>query len=70
MMCAVSPDFVSVTLGALVLDPGRKGVLDMAVDDDNIRQLLAALNARYEGDVALSMQMKVHFHGHWLDMFL
>jgi hypothetical protein len=33
------------------LDPGRKGVLDVAVDDDNIRQQLAALNARYEGEL-------------------
>jgi hypothetical protein len=32
------------------LDPGRKGVMDVAVDDDSIRQQLAALNARYEGE--------------------
>ncbi|WIA44196.1 hypothetical protein OEZ86_010517 [Tetradesmus obliquus] len=31
------------------LNPGRKGVLDVAVDDDNVRQALAALNAKYEG---------------------
>ncbi|WIA23707.1 hypothetical protein OEZ85_000394, partial [Tetradesmus obliquus] len=32
------------------LNPGRKGVLDVAVDDDNVRQALAALNAKYEGE--------------------
>jgi hypothetical protein len=33
------------------LDPGRKGVLDVAVDDDSVKQQLAALNARYEGEL-------------------
>jgi [acyl-carrier-protein] S-malonyltransferase len=31
------------------LNPGRKGVLDVAVDDGAVRQQLAALNAKYEG---------------------
>jgi hypothetical protein len=32
------------------LSPGRKGVLDVAVDDEEVRRQLAALNAKYEGE--------------------
>ncbi|KAF6252240.1 hypothetical protein COO60DRAFT_1644206 [Scenedesmus sp. NREL 46B-D3] len=31
------------------LNPGRKSVLDVAVDDEDVRQQLTALNAKYEG---------------------
>ncbi len=41
------------------LNPGRKSVTDVALDDDDVRAALAAVNTKYEGEQQQQQQQQL-----------